>query len=121
VHALWNESATRELAIISLEFGNDLRIGEGMGLNWADLDLKDGAASVQRSMVKGKVVHTKTEVSAKLVPLHQYQIDDLEAWRAMAPYGDDSDWVFASHLNKEKNLTGRTCSGKGILFRRRSG
>jgi integrase len=71
-----------------------------MGLKWADLDLKGGTASVNRSMVKGKIGNTKTEVSAKLVPLHQYQIDDLEAWRAVAPYGDDSDWVFASHLNK---------------------
>jgi integrase len=99
VHALWNESATRERAIISLEFGNGLRIGEAMGLKWADLDLKGGTASVNRSMVKGKVGDTKTEVSAKLVPLHQYQIDDLEAWHAVAPYGDDSNWVFASHLN----------------------
>ncbi len=100
VNALWNESATRERAIISLEFGNGLRISEAMGLRWADLDLKGGTASVNRSMVKGKVGNTKTEISAKMVPLHQHQIDDLTAWRAEAPYGNDSDWVFASHLNQ---------------------
>lgn len=100
VHALWSESATRERAIISLEFGNGLRISEAMGLKWADLDFENGTASVHRSMVKGKVGDTKTEVSEKLVPLHQYQINDLKAWRAVAPYSNDSDWVFASHLKK---------------------
>ena len=101
MHALWNESATRERAIISLQFGDGLRISEAMGVKWCDIDFDDGTASVKRSMVKGREGNTKTEVSRKLVPLHSFQMQDLKAWRAVAPYPDDSDWVlFASHLKK---------------------
>ena len=49
------------------------------------------------SVVKGHVGDVKTEISKKLVPLHPYQLDDLKAWREVAPYPDDEDWVFASH------------------------
>jgi len=100
VHALWNESATRERAIIALQFGNGLRISEAMGLKWCDIDFDDGTASVTRSVVKGREGNTKTEVSRKLVPLHSFQMQDLKAWRVVAPYPDDSDWLFASHLKK---------------------
>ena len=51
-------------------------------------------------MVKGREGNTKTEVSRKLVPLHSFQMQDLKAWRVVAPYPDDSDWLFASHLKK---------------------
>ena len=43
---------------------------------------------------------TKTEVSKKLVPLHAYQLEDLQSWRAVAPYPEDKAWVFASHRCK---------------------
>ena len=51
---------------------------------------------VNKSVVKGHVGATKNEVSKKLVPLHEYQIEDLRAWRAVAPYPEDDAWVFAS-------------------------
>jgi len=77
-----------------------LRISEAIGLRWNDIDFEKGEASVVRGVVKGHVGDTKTEVSHKLVSLHACQIVDLKAWRAVAPYPDDSDWVFASHLKK---------------------
>ena len=52
---------------------------------------------MNKTVVKGLVGNTKTEASMKLVPLHPYQIEDLNAWRAVAPYPDDDDWVFACH------------------------
>ena len=54
---------------------------------------------VTKGIVKGHLGDVKTEVSKKLVPLHPYQLEDLEAWRAVSPYNRDDDWVFASDRN----------------------
>ena len=97
INGLWKESAARERAAISIEYGNGLRISEAMGLKWSDIDFSEGTAAVVRGVVKGRIGETKTEVSKKLVPLHEYQLEDLKAWRAVAPYPDNDAWVFASH------------------------
>jgi integrase len=57
---------------------------------------------VTEGIYKGHLGETKTEVSKNLVPLHPYQVEDLKAWRAVAPYAGDDDWVFASHVTKGK-------------------
>jgi len=43
-----------------------------MGLKWSDIAFDEGTASVIRGDVKGRIGEVKTEVSKKLVPLHQY-------------------------------------------------
>jgi integrase len=100
INGLWMESAVRERAAISIEYGNGLRISEAIGLKWSDIDFDNGTASVTRGVVKGHIGEVKTEVSKKLVPLHRLQLEDLLAWRAVAPYPKDDDWVFASHRSK---------------------
>jgi integrase len=97
VNLLWTNSKPREAAAITLHFGNALRRSEVFGSKWSDFDLLNGTASVIRGIVKGKVGKLKTEVSKKLVPLHPHQIESLKAWRAISPYPEDHDWVFASH------------------------
>ena len=92
----------RERAAISVEFGNGLRISEGFALQWRDIDFERGTANVTKAIVKGHLGKVKTEVSKKLVPLHSYQLEDLAAWRAASAYGDDDDWVFASHRSRGK-------------------
>lgn len=69
-------------------------------MQWRDIDFGNGTASVTKGIVKGHLGEVKTEVSKKLVPLHAYQLEDLKAWRAVAPYAIDDDWVFASHVTK---------------------
>lgn len=96
IGGLWHGSAKRERAMMSIEYGNGLRISEGIGIKWQDVDFEKGLAMVNKSVVKGHVGATKNEVSKKLVPLHAYQIEDLKAWRAVAPYPEDDKWVFAS-------------------------
>ena len=65
-----------------------------------DLDFDKGVANVLRGVVSNRVGDVKTEVSAKPVPLHPYQIEDLRAWRAVSKYKRDADWVFASDRKK---------------------
>jgi len=98
IRALWDSSEAREKAAIALNFGNGLRRSEGFALKWHDIDFVNGTASVVRGIVKGHVGDVKTEISKKLVPLDPYQLESLAAWRAVSPYCEDSDWLFASHL-----------------------
>jgi integrase len=100
INALWHGSGKREQAMISIEYGNGLRISEAIGLKWHDIDFAKGTAMVNKSVVKGHVGETKTEASKRLVPLHAGQLEDLNAWREVAPYPDNDSWVFASHLTK---------------------
>lgn len=100
IHQLWVGSALRERAAISVEYGNGLRISEAFALKWSDINFEQGTASVTKGIYKGHLGEVKTEVSKKIVPLHPYQLEDLKAWRAIATYAGDDDWVFASHLNR---------------------
>jgi integrase len=96
INALWHRSAVRERAMISIEYGNGLRISEANALKWGDIDFATGVAMVNKSIVKGHVGETKTEESSKAVPLHPYQLEDLKAWREVTPYRKGDAWVFAS-------------------------
>lgn len=102
IRALWEGSKAREKAAIALNFGNGLRRSEGFALKWQDIDFLNGTASVVRGIVKGHVGDVKTEISKKLVPLHPHQLESLASWRAVSPYCDDSDWLFASHVMRGK-------------------
>lgn len=97
IKELWQSAMPRERAAISIEFGNGLRISEAFALHWKDINFETGTASVTKGIVKGHVGEVKTEVSKKMVPLHEYQLEDLTAWRAVSSYPDDDDWIFASH------------------------
>ena len=99
IYQLWADSKPRERAAISVEYGNGLRISEAFALKWSDISFEQGTASVTKGIYKGHLGEVKTEVSKKIVPLHPYQLEDLKAWRAVATYAGDDDWVFASHLN----------------------
>lgn len=100
INAIWLASSLRERALISIEYGNGLRISETVALKWRDIDANSGTALVTKGIVKGHLGEVKTEISKKLVPLHPYQLDDLAAWRAVSPYSGDDDWVFASHRSR---------------------
>ncbi len=108
INALWKGSKIRERAAISVEYGNGLRISEAIGLKWSDVDFEQGLATVTKAIVKGHIGDVKTEISRKLVPLHPCQLADLRAWRAIAPYPGNDDWIFASHRNGDQGLIGRT-------------
>jgi len=84
----------RAMGVICATTG--LRISETLGLKWQDIDFETGLANVLRSVVDGSVGRCKTEVSQQPVPLDELTLEELRSWRAITPYVQAADWVFAS-------------------------
>jgi integrase len=87
---------------VELDAFTGLRRGELIGLQWQDIDFKELVIHVRRSvflMVHGA---TKTEASAKDVPLDAELAETLKRLRTSSPYKGDTDWVFASARMKGK-------------------
>jgi len=93
---LFNALALRERVMVFLDFGTGARRGELSGIKWEDVDFEKKEILPCRSIVKQHVGPLKTEASKKPIPLDDYLIDDLLAWRRETPYAADSDYVFAS-------------------------
>ena len=72
-----------------------LRISEILGLRWGDVDWDNLALSIQRSLVAGKVYETKTEASAKPLPIDPELGEALLLFRQKASYGAPTDYIFA--------------------------
>jgi integrase len=86
----------RERIMVFLDFGTGLRRGELSGLRWEDVDFVHGQLNARRSIVRQHIGPTKTEASKKPIPLDDYLLADLKAWRSQTPYAADGDYVFAS-------------------------
>jgi integrase len=79
-----------------------LRASEVMGLKWGDVDWDDLRILVRRSVVAGRVDETKTEASAKPLPLDPDLASALLDWRRCATYAGDSDFVFAGDSGRPR-------------------
>ena len=63
-----------------------LRIGELLGLKWADIDFRDSQIDVRRDVVYGVVGKCKSKASKRPVALDRVLADVLLRWRPKAPY-----------------------------------
>lgn len=81
-----------------------LRRGELIGLQWQDVDFDKVVIHVRRSVVQIVDGSTKTEASAKDVPLDGILAQSLLRFRQGSPYNRNTDWVFASRRMKGKQL-----------------
>ena len=79
-----------------------LRASEVMGLKWGDIDWDDLTILVRRSVVAGRVAETKTEASAKPLPLDPDLATALLDWRREATYTGASDFVFAGDSGRPR-------------------
>jgi integrase len=79
-----------------------LRASEVMGLKWGDVDWEDLTVLVTCSVVAGRVDETKTEASAKPLPLDPDLATALLDWRRQAFYRGDSDFVFAGDSGRPR-------------------
>lgn len=87
---------------IELDAFTGLRRGELIGLQWRDIDFKNLVIHVRRSVVLMVHGSTKTEASAKDVPLDAELAESLKRLREASPYSNEADWVFASVRMKGK-------------------
>lgn len=88
--------------MVLLDAATGLRIGELLGLKWADINIEKLEIKVTRSVVKQKIGPCKTEASQKPIPLDAKLGEQLWKWRVKTPYNRPEDWVFASPHKKGK-------------------
>jgi integrase len=60
-----------------------LRIGEGLALTWADVDLRAGIVHVRRGCVRGTIAALKTKRSRRDVPILPQLHQELSAFRVV--------------------------------------
>jgi integrase len=74
-----------------------LRLGELLGLQWRDLDLKQGILQVRRQWTRdGTYSEPKTPAAIRLVPLAAEMVKKLAEHKLAADYSADDEPVFAS-------------------------
>jgi integrase len=97
---------------VFLDVSSGLRVGELLGLKWADVDFESLEVNVTRSVVKQKITRCKTEASRKPIPLDPDLAEVLLNWKLQSPYPEPGNWVFASPHKK-----GKQPYWPGALFR----
>src|SRR5882724_1591822 len=107
-----------KLGLANLEFRDQLlvfligalgtRRGEVGALRWMDCDFENAAFYVRHSYYwhrGGHLKATKTEASAKPLPMHPALKNALAEWKEQSPYNTASDFVFPSlHQKGQKPL-----------------
>jgi integrase len=73
----------------------------GRDINWLEQQA-DVTRSIVHDTKRERVGTCKTETSHKPVPLDQFMLDELAAWRNHTEYRQDEDWVFASPITQGK-------------------
>jgi len=82
--------------MVLLDAATGLRVGELLGLKWADVDFEKLEINITRSVVKQRIGPCKTEASQKPIPLDAELGEQVWNWRLKTPYNRPEDWVFAS-------------------------
>jgi len=86
-----------ESTITILVAATGLRFSEVAGLQWQDVDYANECIHVRRTWIGGKVSEQlKTKQSRSAVPMAGELAQFLREWQKATPYGNPTDWVFAS-------------------------
>ena len=91
-----------ERTLTMLIAATGLRISEGLGLQWADVDYDSQQVAVRRSWTGGKVGNPKSAASKAPVPMVPLLAGFIRQWQEETTYGQLTDWVFASTRLKGK-------------------
>ncbi|MFL6437989.1 MAG: tyrosine-type recombinase/integrase [Terriglobales bacterium] len=94
--AIVQELPELEKTLVLLTAATGLRISEGLGLKWEDLDFAHHKIHVRRSWAGGELGRPKTRGSRSVVPMHELLAKFVESWKKQTPYAKHSDWVFPS-------------------------
>lgn len=97
--------------LLKVAVSTGLRLGEALGLTWADVDLHEGVLHVRRQWTRaGEYGPTKTKASVRRIPLSDDLTKYLTALKLRSGYSKDADPVFASKAGKplgHRNATAR--------------
>jgi integrase len=88
-----------------------LRLGELLGLTWADVDLHEGVLYVRRQWTRmHEYAPPKTKAAIRRIPLSDDMAKHLAALKLRSRHSNDDDPVFAAHNGKplgHRNVTRR--------------
>jgi integrase len=84
----------RTIALMCVCFG--LRISECLALKWKDLNWLEGKLRIERAIVHQRVDDVKTVNSQKTISADSEILEALKAWKQIAEFSSDEDWIFAS-------------------------
>jgi hypothetical protein len=93
----------RDQLLVFVDGALGIRQGELGALRWLDCDFDKMNFSVQHSYYwrrGGHLKNTKTEASAKLLPMHASLKHALLEWRSQSLYNQPTDFVFSSERLK---------------------
>ncbi len=79
-----------------------LRVSEIIGLQWGDFDWDNMTVMIQRSVVQCQVGETKTEGSARPLPINPGLAAHLRELHTSSPFRAPGDWVFANDAGKPR-------------------
>ena len=82
--------------------GTGMRVSEGLGLRWSDIDRKEGVLSIKRSWTAAKLGKTKTKASRSTLPLIPVLAEHLQKWRDETLFNGAEDFVFPSEVRGGK-------------------
>jgi len=97
----------RDQLLVFLDGALGTRRGELGALRWSDCNFDSMSFSVQHSYYwrrGGHLKTTKTEASAKVLPMHLALKDALLEWKSQSEYNGPGDFVFPSRRRKGKKL-----------------
>jgi integrase len=79
-----------------------LRVSEIVGLQWGDFDWDNMTVMIQRSVVQCRVGETKTEGSARPLPINPGLASHLQELHKCSTYKASGDWVFANDAGRPR-------------------
>jgi integrase len=85
--------------LVSVSVLTGIRQGEALGLQWADVDTREGVLRVRRQLSRsGELVEPKTNAARREVPMPPSLARMLAEHRLASPYSRETDYVFASSV-----------------------
>lgn len=118
----------RDQLLMFLDGALGTRRGELGALRWSDCNFDSMSFSVQHSYYwrrGGHLKATKTEASAKLLPMHLALKGALLEWKSQNEYNGPGDFVFPSHRTKGRSRwtlppfkTSSCCTGLASVSQR---
>jgi integrase len=102
---------TKYRTLIAVSLATGIRQGEALGLQWADVDVREGLIRVRRQLDQtGGLAEPKTQAAKRDVPIPDSLARMLAEHRLASPHSAESDFVFASS-------TGRPLAVRNIVRR----